>query len=115
MPGKKKASARGNEMNTMEIVFKLKPFQSPGDPQVYVINEVKDDTGQVVNTEELLLESEQGLELVTAVIAEKIETLPDRGKINAVMRSLKAQSNINPRRVPTRLIQTVPTQPVASQ
>src|SRR2546421_432341 len=71
----KKAPAHKSNLNAVELTNKLKPFrdQSAGAVTYYIVNEIRNDDGNVIQTSDIPLECEEGEQLVTAVISELLK------------------------------------------
>lgn len=81
------------EINSVELSNKLKPFRDVATDTIYVVNEVRDESGTLIYAEDVPLNSDQGSQLVIAVIGDMLkETTVNREQFEFALAYLKGMA-----------------------
>jgi hypothetical protein len=91
-----------HEVNFVAVAVKLKPFRHAVTKEVFVVNEIKSENGEVVGKEEYPLNSRDGQEFVAAVITEVLnkERSPRKDEVRDSVQMARSYAKTRPPRLP---------------
>jgi len=98
------------DVNSVEIIARLDPYLDPESKAVYIKNSIKDAEGKDVGTEDILLDSIEGREILAATLCQILKRQPSHTDIDYAATALKGWAR---GRTPRAPINPVPSSPLA--